>query len=77
MENFLEHKISWKVLKIFPQKCSNDDLGLTLTFLMAMSNLLPGLAFIREEFMELVEDLGAEVNKYSQRNEYMNIVLFR
>ena len=22
-------------------------------------------AFIREEFMELVEDLGAEVNKYS------------
>ena len=25
--------------------------------------------------MELVEDLGAEVNKYSQRNEYMNIVL--
>ena len=28
-----------------------------------------------EEFMELVEDLGAEVNKYSQRNEYMSIVL--
>ena len=26
--------------------------------------------------MELAEDfLGAEVNKYSQRNEYMNIVL--
>ena len=25
--------------------------------------------------MELVEDLGAEVNKYSQINEYMNIVL--
>ena len=32
-------------------------------------------AFIREEFMELVEDLGAEVNKYIQRNKYMNIVL--
>ena len=29
-------------------------------------------AFIREEFMEL---WGAEVNKYSQRNDYMNIVL--
>ena len=24
--------------------------------------------------MKLVEDLGAEVNKYSLRNEYMNIV---
>ena len=40
----LEHKISWKVLKIFPQKCSNDDLGLTLTFLMARSNLLSRLS---------------------------------
>ena len=26
--------------KDFPQKCSNDDLGLTLTYLMARSNLL-------------------------------------
>ena len=25
--------------------------------------------------MELVEDLAAEVNKYSLRNEYMNTVL--
>ena len=48
--------------KDLPQKCSNDDLGLTLTILMARSYFR---AFIREEFMELVEDLGAEVNKYS------------
>ena len=42
---------------------------------MARSNLLSGLDVHTEAFMELVEDLGAEVNKYSQRNEYMNIVL--
>ena len=41
----LEHKISWKVLKIFPQNCSNDDLELTLTFLMARSNLLSRLSY--------------------------------
>ena len=35
-----EHKISWKVLKIIAQKCSNGDLGLTLTILMARSKLL-------------------------------------
>ena len=29
----LEHKISWKVLKIFTQKWSKYDNGLTLTFL--------------------------------------------
>ena len=28
----LEHKISWKVLKLFAQICTNDDIGLTLTF---------------------------------------------
>ena len=28
----LEHKISWKVLNFFAQKCTNDDIGLTLTF---------------------------------------------
>ena len=29
----LEHKVSWKIFKIFPHKCSNDDLGLALTLL--------------------------------------------
>ena len=28
-----KYKISWKVLKIFAQDCSNFDLGLTLSFL--------------------------------------------
>ena len=41
----LEHMISQKVLKIFAQKCSHDDLGLTLTFFMARSNLLSGLSY--------------------------------
>ena len=41
----IEHKISWKVLKIFVQKCSNDDLGLTVRFFMARSNLLSGLSY--------------------------------
>ena len=31
--------------KDFPQKCSNDDVGLTLTFLMARSNLLSRLSY--------------------------------
>ena len=30
-------------------------------------------AFMWEECMELVEDLGAKVNKHSYINEYMNI----
>ena len=41
----LEHKISWKVLKIFTQECLNDDFGLTLTFLwqgQMLSGLLHG-----------------------------------
>ena len=51
-------------LKIFPQKCSNDDLGLTLTYFDGKVKFA-FLAFIREEFMERVEDSGTEVNKYS------------
>ena len=41
----LKHKLLWKVLRIFSQECSNDDFGLTLTLLMAMSNLLSGLLY--------------------------------
>ena len=37
---------------------------------MTRSNLL---SQISEDFIELVEDLGAKVNKYSNINEYMNI----
>ena len=55
---------TWKVSKIFARKCSHCDLGLTSAFFMAKSNLLFGLSY-GEEFMELVKDLGAKVNKYS------------
>ena len=29
-----KYQISWKVMKIFAQECSNCDLGLTLSFLL-------------------------------------------
>ena len=51
----LEHKISWKVLNIFPPECSND-LGLTLTFLNRVK--FDFWAFILETFMDFVEDFG-------------------
>ena len=41
--NMLEHKISLTVLKTFAQKCSNDDIGLTLTF-FGKINMLSGLS---------------------------------
>ena len=40
-DKMLEYKISCKVLNIFIQEGSNDDLGLTLSFSMARSNLRP------------------------------------
>ena len=53
----LEHKISWKVLKIFAQECSYDDLGIySAKFKFTFWD------FIWEEFLELVEDFGAKVN---------------
>ena len=55
----VEHKISWKVLKIFAKNCYNDDLGLTLTFLFAFR------AFIWGEFMAFMENFGAKANKHS------------
>ena len=60
----LEHKISWKILKVFAQKCSYVDLGLTLIFFYGKV-IFAFQAFIWEELMELVEDLVANINKYS------------
>ena len=51
----LENKISWKVLKIFTQECSNDDLGLTMSFFYGKVRF-SFWAFIGEEFMDFVED---------------------
>ena len=62
MEKILEHKISWKVLKLFVQKCTNDRTDLD-TF----------RGFTWEEFMELVEDLDAKVSKCSYINGYINL----
>ena len=56
----------------FCQRCSNDDLWLTLTIFMARSNLFFELSY---EFIEQKDGLGAKFNKYSQVNVYMNISL--
>ena len=44
---------------MFAQECSNDDLGCYGKVRFAF------LAFIWEDFMELVEDFEAKVNKYN------------
>ena len=53
MENFKE----------FAPKGSDNDIGLTLIFLWQDHICFQG--FHMEEFMELVEDLGAKVHKCS------------
>ena len=57
-------------MKLFAQKCTNDDIGLTLTFYGKIKFALRG--FTWEEFIEFVKDLGAKVNKCSYINEYIN-----
>ena len=54
----------------FSQKCSNDDIGLALTFNGKIKFAFRGFAW--EEFMEHVEDVGAKVNKCSYINENIN-----
>ena len=49
-------------MKIFAQKCSNDELGLTMIFLWQDYICFPALGHL-EEFIELLRDLGAKVNK--------------
>ena len=66
----LEHRISWKVLKLFAQKCTYDDIGLTLTIYGKIKFAFRG--FTQEEFMEFLEDFGAKVNKCSYINECIN-----
>ena len=54
------------ILKTFAQECFDDDLGLTLTFLARLNLLSTHLfcksSFILQEFMELVEEVCAQVN---------------
>ena len=54
----------------FSQKCTNDDIGLALTFNGKIKFAFRGLTW--EGFMELVEGVGAKVNKCSYINEYIN-----
>ena len=59
------------------QVCSIDAPGLTLTYFMARSNLVP-YAFVWEkgktmDFSETIEVYDVKVGRWSQLNEYMNI----
>ena len=58
-------------MKIFAQKWSNDDYWLALTFLW-QGRKFALQAFTREGIIELVDDLGAKVNKYSKMNGYID-----
>ena len=52
--------ISLTVLKTFAQKSFNDDLGLTLTFYGMVKFAF--LAYILQEFIELVDEFCEKVN---------------
>ena len=57
--------------------CSNDDLGLTLTYFMTMSNLVP-YAFAWEkgnimDFSETIVVYDIKVGRLIKLNEYMNL----
>ena len=56
----LQDKISWKVLKIFAQECSNDDLAWLDLDIFYGQVKFAFWAFILVEYMELVEYFGAK-----------------
>ena len=65
-----------RVLKYY-QVCSNDNLGLTLTYFTARSNLVP-YAFVWEkgnimDFLETIVVCDIKVGRLIQLNEYMNL----
>ena len=62
-----------RVFKYF-QVCSNDDLGLTLTYFTARSNLIP-YAFVSNimDFSETILVYVIKVGRFIQLNEYMNL----
>ena len=70
-----------KTLKIlllqYYQICLNDDPGLTLTYFITMSNLVP-YAFVWEkvktmDFSETIVVYDIKVGRCSQLNEYMKL----
>ena len=59
------------------QVCSNDDPGLTMTYFMARSNLVP-YAFVWEkgnimDFSETIVVYDIRVGRFIELNEYMNL----
>ena len=65
-----------RVLEYY-QVCSNDDPGLTLTYSMAGSNLVP-YAFVWEQvktmdFSETIVVYDIKVGRCSQLNEYLKL----
>ena len=63
------------------QVCSNDDPGLTLTYLMVRSNLV-SYAFVWEkdktiDFSETIIVYDIKVGRCSQPNEYMQLYKYR
>ena len=65
-----------RVLKYY-HVCSNDDPGLTLTYFMARSNMVP-YAYVREkvktmDFSETIVVYDIKIGRYSQLNEYMKL----
>ena len=68
----MQHRV-FKYYKV----CSNDDLGLTLTYFTARSNLVP-YAFVWEksnimDFSETIVVYDIKVGRFIQLNEYMNL----
>ena len=68
--------IQHRVFKYY-QVCSNDDLGLTVTYFTARSNLVP-YSFVWEksniiEFSETIVVYDIKVGRFIQLNEYMNL----
>ena len=68
--------IQHRVFKYY-QVCSNDDLGLTLTYFTARSNLVP-YSFVWEksnimDFSETIVVYDIKVGRFIQLNEYINL----
>ena len=60
----LEH-ISLKVLKIFAQECSNNVVGLTMTYILWQGQIC-FLGFHIGRVIELKGDFHAQINEYSK-----------
>ena len=63
----LGYKISWKVLKIFIQDGSNDDLGSTLSFFLSQGRICLLSCYMGR--VRALEDFDAQVNKNSYIGE--------